>query len=187
MKKLLAVSLRTTVLAASLALVSACGDDNTQNPQPPTTTPPTAIAPLEARSNSTTTGTATFTEQNGKVTLKLDVAGATPGQHGAHIHQVGDCSAADATSAGGHWNPESHTHGAPGTGEQHLGDLGNITVGQDGKGTLTISMDEWKLGDGSTTDVVGKAVIIHADPDDFTTQPTGNSGGRVACGVIAKK
>ena len=186
MKKLFDVSLRTTVLAAALALVSACGDDNTPTPQPPAALP-TATAALEARSNSTTTGTATFTEENGKVTLKLEVAGATPGEHGTHIHQVGDCSAPDATSAGAHWNPETHNHGAPGTGEQHLGDLGNITVGADGKGTLTISMAAWKLGDGSTTDVVGKAVIVHANPDDFTTQPTVNSDGLVACGVIAKK
>lgn len=178
-------SLRTTVLAAALALVSACGDETTP-PTPPAELP-TATAALESRSSSTTTGTATFTEENGKVTLKLDVAGATPGQHGAHIHQTGDCSAADATSAGGHWNPSTHNHGAPTSTEQHLGDLGNITVGQDGKGTLTLSVAGWKLGDGSTSDVVGKAVIIHANPDDFTTQPTGNSGGRVACGVIAKK
>jgi Cu-Zn family superoxide dismutase len=185
MKKLFDVSLRTTVLAAALALVSACGDD-TAPPQPPATRP-TATAALEARSSSTTTGTATFTEENGKVTLKLDVAGATPGQHGAHIHQVGDCGADDASSAGGHWNPEGHNHGAPTAEDSHLGDLGNITVGQDGRGSLTISMADWKLGDGSTTDVVGKAVVIHASPDDLTSQPAGNSGARVACGVIQKK
>lgn len=184
MKNMFAVSLRTTVLAAALALVSACGDEKEETPPTP---PPTAAATLESRSSSTTTGTATFTDENGKVTLKLEVAGATPGQHGAHIHAVGDCSAPDATSAGGHWNPATHNHGSPEGGEQHLGDLGNITVGQDGKGTLTISMAGWKLGDSSTSDVVGKAVVIHANPDDFTTQPTGNSGGRVACGVIAKK
>ena len=183
MKKLFDFSLRTTVLAAALALVSACGEET-----PPVTPPtPTATANLESRSSSTTTGTATFTETNGKVSLTLTVAGATAGNHGAHLHEKGDCSAADATSAGAHWNPTTQNHGGPDATAHHLGDLGNITVGADGKGTLTISMADWKLGDGSTTDVVGKAVIIHANPDDLATQPTGNSGGRVACGVIAKK
>ncbi len=187
MKTMFAFGIRSAVLAASLTLV-ACGEEEKPQPQPV----PTAVATLEPRNvaaptNSTTAGTATFTEENGKVTLKLDVTGATPGQHGAHIHAVGDCSDALANNAGGHWNPDTMNHGSPDAPSHHIGDLGNITIGQDGKGSLTISMAAWKLGDGSMTDVVGKSVIIHANPDDFTTQPTGNSGPRVACGVIAKQ
>ncbi|HEX8437861.1 superoxide dismutase family protein [Archangium sp.] len=172
MKKLFDVSLRIPVLVAALALV-ACGEEQ-------------ATTQLESRSGSSTTGTATFTQDGDQVTLTLEVSGATPGKHGAHIHQLGDCSAADASSAGPHWNPASKTHGAPDT-NHHLGDLGNIEIGQDGKGRLTLSKKEWKLGDGSAEDVVGKAVVIHAGEDDLVTDPAGNSGGRVACGVIARK
>lgn len=173
MKNLFDVSLRATVLAAALALV-ACGSSQE------------ATANLESRSNSNTTGTATFTEDGDSVELVLEVSGATPGKHGAHIHQNGDCSAADASSAGGHWNPAGHSHGGT-SGDHHLGDLGNIEVGQDGKGKLTLSKKDWKIGDGSTGDVVGKAVVIHGGEDDLQTDPAGNSGPRVACGVIAKK
>jgi superoxide dismutase, Cu-Zn family len=173
MQKPFDVSLRTALLAAALALV-ACGEDKQATTQ------------LESRSGSTTTGTATFEEDGEQVTLTLEVSGATPGRHGAHIHENGDCSAADASSAGGHWNPATKTHGPPDA-NHHLGDLGNITIGQDGRGTLTLSKKEWKIGDGSAEDVVGKAVVIHANEDDLATDPAGNSGGRVACGVIARK
>jgi Cu-Zn family superoxide dismutase len=158
---------------AAVVLAAGCAEEKT------------ASANLESRSGSTVTGTATFTEGDEKVTVKLDVAGATPGKHGVHIHENGDCSAPDATSAGGHWNPSGVNHGAPEASPHHAGDMGNITVGADGKGTLTLSSEDWQLGTGAANDVVGKAVIIHAAEDDLTTQPTGNSGGRVACGVIA--
>jgi Cu-Zn family superoxide dismutase len=173
MKKPVDISLRTIILAAALTLV-ACGEDKQ------------AIATLESRSSSTTTGTATFTQDGDQVTLRLEVSGATPGKHGAHIHEKGDCSAADASSAGGHWNPTSKPHGTPDA-DHHMGDLGNIDIGEDGKGVLTLSRKEWKIGDGSANDVVGKAVIIHANQDDLATEPTGNSGGRVACGAITAK
>jgi Cu-Zn family superoxide dismutase len=173
MQKPFDVSVRITLLAATLALV-ACGEEQQATTQ------------LESRSGSTTAGTATFQEDGDQVTLTLEVSGATPGRHGAHIHEKGDCSAADASSAGGHWNPTSKTHGTPDA-NHHLGDLGNIEIGQDGRGRLTLSKKEWKIGDGSTEDVVGKAVVIHAGEDDLVTDPAGNSGGRVACGVIARK
>jgi superoxide dismutase, Cu-Zn family len=148
---------------------------------------------LVAKSGSTTTGMAVFSRGgDGKVTVTLTVMGATDGKHGVHLHQTGDCSAPDANSAGGHWNPEMHMHGDftdPST--THLGDFGNITV-TGGNGTLTKTNSEWTLGDGSATDVVGKALIVHADPDDLTTQANadagltpGNSGKRVSCGVVS--
>lgn len=168
MKKLL-------IAAAAAVALSACGKDAE------------ATANLESKSSSTVTGTASFKEDGDKVTLTLTVSGATAGTHGAHIHETGDCSAADATSAGGHWNPTTHNHGDPSASEHHLGDLGNITIGQDGKGTLTMTMADWKIGDGTAGDVVGKAVVIHSGTDDLTSQPSGASGSRVACGVITKK
>jgi Cu-Zn family superoxide dismutase len=166
-------SLRGPLLAAALAL-SACA--RTQ----------AAGTTLESKSGSTVTGSATFSEDGNQVTLKLNVMGASPGAHGAHIHELGDCSAVDASSAGAHWNPTTKVHGTPDP-EHHLGDLGNIQIGQDGRGSLTISKAQWTIGDGTSTDVVGKALVIHADEDDLKTDPAGASGARQACGVISKQ
>jgi superoxide dismutase, Cu-Zn family len=168
--------LRVSLMSAVLVL-AACGTGRS------------AIANLDSRSGSLTTGSATFTESGDKVTLSLEVAGATPGLHGAHIHQNGDCGAtidADAASAGGHWNPAGVSHGPADPGH-HLGDLGNIEIGQDGRGTLKVTKQAWKIGDGSAQDVVGKALVIHGGQDDLATDPAGNSGSRVACGVIGEK
>jgi Cu-Zn family superoxide dismutase len=143
-----------------------------------------ASAEIEAKSGNTTLhGTASFAEVRGEVVVTLEVEGAPPGDHGAHIHEIGDCSAADAMSAGEHWNPDDHAHGEPGT-TSHLGDLGNLSVDADGTGRLTLRSDKWTVGDGGDYDVVGKAIVIHANEDDLTTQPSGNSGGRIGCGVI---
>jgi Cu-Zn family superoxide dismutase len=145
-----------------------------------------ATANLESRSGSAVTGTVTFAEHKGKVTMKVAVAGLTPGVHAIHLHEKGDCSAPDATSAGGHWNPSSENHGKWGHAPFHHGDIGNLTADANGKAELTLTSDLWTIGDGKPSDVVGHAVIVHAKEDDFTTQPTGNAGGRVACGVIQK-
>lgn len=153
----------------------------------------TASATLASKSGSNVTGKATFTISGKLVTLTLEVSGAEPGQRGAHIHQTPDCSAVDGTSAGAHWNPANHVHGS-GTADagaiSHLGDLGNITIAGDGKGTLVISKPEWTLGDGAATDVIGHAVIVHKNTDDLVTNASdagpGMSGARLACGVIAK-
>jgi len=143
-----------------------------------------AVAKLESRSSSTVTGKAVFTVDGAKVNLVLTVAGATPGEHAAHLHATGDCSAADATSAMGHFNPTMMDHGLPAASPHHLGDLGNFTVAADGTGKLTFSAD-WSIGTGDPNDIVKKAVIVHAAPDDgVTQQPPGNAGARVACGVI---
>jgi Cu-Zn family superoxide dismutase len=177
MKTMFSVGIRcSAVLAAALTLVG-CGSE-TQATAP--------LAATEAVADNKTAGTATFTQQDDTVELVLEVTGATPGKHGAHIHENGDCGN-NATNAGGHWNPTTSNHGAPDAAAHHLGDLGNIEIGADGKGKLTISMKDWKIGDGSATDIVGKAVVIHGGEDDLTSQPAGNSGARVACGVIAKK
>jgi superoxide dismutase, Cu-Zn family len=145
----------------------------------------TASALIEARSdNKTLKGTLRIAKDGDTTKLTLKVTGAPPGTRGAHIHMTGDCSAADATSAGGHWNPAMAAHGKPGAAPSHLGDLGNFTVAEDGTGTLELTNPAWTIGDGAATDVVGKAIIVHGGVDDFTTQPTGNAGGRIGCGVI---
>lgn len=146
----------------------------------------TARATLEPRSDSNVTGTAEFVRRDdGQIELTLRIEGATPGTHASHLHEFGDCSAPDASSAGSHWNPTTHPHGEWGDdGGHHLGDLGNIEVGEDGTGELTMTTDRWEIGTGGMADIVGTAVIVHTSADDFETQPTGNAGGREACGVV---
>ena len=164
------------LLAASGSLLAACGSSGAS-----------AVATLESRSGSSTIGTATFSLDGSKVTMTLAASKLTAGVHAVHLHDVGDCSAADATSAGGHWNPTQMMHGNSAGGAHHAGDIGNLTAGADGSATLTFTTTEWTIGSGTTTDVIGHAVIIHEKVDDFTTQPTGNAGARQACGVITAK
>ncbi len=102
-----------------------------------------------------------------------------------HIHEKGDCSSGDGMSAGGHFNPTAKPHGNPGPAEHHAGDMPAVVADASGNATLQAELAPMSVGAG-VTDVVGKAVIVHKDADDYTTQPTGNSGARVACGVIRK-
>jgi Cu-Zn family superoxide dismutase len=148
--------------------------------------PADATAKLESKSDSKAMGTATFKVEGGKVHMKVEMTGLTPGEHAIHIHEKGDCSAPDASSAGGHWNPSGENHGKWGVAPFHHGDIGNLKADANGKATLSFSTDLWTVGDGKPSDIVGKAVVVHLKEDDFKTQPSGNAGGRVACGVIGK-
>ena len=144
-----------------------------------------ATAKMEAASGSNVTGEAKFTDQGGSVRFELTVENLTPGEHAVHLHEKGDCSAEDASSAGGHWNPTMKPHGKRGDGTSyHKGDIGNMNVGQDGKGTMTLTVQGWSIGGADSTNVVGKSVIVHEKADDFTSQPAGNAGARLSCGVI---
>jgi Cu-Zn family superoxide dismutase len=145
-----------------------------------------AEAKLESRSGSTASGTVTFTQHGAKVAMKVEMSGLTPGIHAIHLHDKGDCSAPDASSAGGHWNPTSENHGKWAHAPFHHGDIGNLVADAKGKAEMRMESELWTLGDGKPSDVIGHAVIVHDKEDDFTTQPTGNAGGRVACGVITK-
>jgi superoxide dismutase, Cu-Zn family len=118
------------------------------------------------------------------MTLQVSLQNTHSGVHAVHLHETGDCSAHDATSAGGQWNPTGVKHGAWGNSPFHLGDIGNLTVGEDGTGSLNLTSDRWSMGTGADNDLLGKAVIVHAKSDDFTTQPSGAAGDRIACGVI---
>jgi superoxide dismutase, Cu-Zn family len=150
----------------------------------------TAVATLQAKSASTVGGTATFTQSgNGEVKLSLTLTGAPVGERAVHIHEFGNCSAADGSSAGSHWNPATQNHGHLGTETaHHAGDIGNVTVAADGTASLTLTTSEWSVGegDGGTTDVVGKAVVVHNGTDDYLSQPTGDAGIRIGCGVIER-
>lgn len=147
-----------------------------------TTNAQMAICKLNPTEGSKVTGTVTFTKTADGVRIVADVEGLSKGKHGIHIHEFGDCSSKDGSSAGGHFNPHSKGHGAPDDAERHSGDMGNIEVDEDGKGRLEY-VDKTITLSGSDS-VVGKSVIVHANEDDLKTQPTGNAGGRLACGVI---
>ena len=142
---------------------------------------------FESKSNSTVSGTASFSEKNGTVTFIAKLAGLKPGIHAIHIHEKSDCSAADGSSAGGHWNPTFKKHGKLEDGEAHKGDIGNFTTDEFGNGSISFTTSEWCIGcDDKTKDIVGKSLIVHQGPDDYVSQPSGNSGARVACSAIIK-
>jgi superoxide dismutase, Cu-Zn family len=140
-----------------------------------------------SKSDSNVTGTAQFTEENGVVTFTAKISGLSPGEHAIHIHEKSDCSAADGSSAGGHWNPAFKKHGKWGDQEYHRGDIGNFTADEKGNGTVQFSTNEWCIGCADETEnIIGKGLIVHKGADDFTTQPAGNAGARQACSAIIK-
>ncbi|HZW62227.1 MAG TPA: superoxide dismutase family protein [Flavobacteriaceae bacterium] len=141
---------------------------------------------LEPKSGSNARGTVIFNQNDGEVYMTALFEGLTEGSHAIHIHESSDCSAPDGTSTGGHWNPTRSQHGKWGdeTG-YHRGDIGNFTVDASGNGSISFKTDEWCIGcDDPTKNIIGKAIIVHEGVDDFTTQPTGDAGGRVSCGGI---
>ena len=142
---------------------------------------------FESKSNSSVTGSASFIEKNGKVTFVAKIAGLKPGEHAIHIHEKSDCSAADASSAGGHWNPTFKKHGKWGDTECHKGDIGNFIADANGNGSITFKTDQWCIGcEDETKNILNKGLIVHKGADDFTSQPAGNAGARQACSAIIK-
>lgn len=145
-----------------------------------------ANATLSARSGSNVAGTLHVMPMGDGVHVTGVVSGLTPNKaHAFHIHEKGDCSANDASSAGGHFNPTSQPHGnALGGGAHHLGDQANLQADAGGTAQVDVHFSGVSLGGGAANDVMGKAIVVHADADDYTSQPSGNAGGRIACGVI---
>jgi superoxide dismutase, Cu-Zn family len=133
-------------------------------------------------------GKAVFDVSNGKVRMQLDLT--VPSKAGqsvaVHFHEHGDCSN-KGEMAHGHWNPTKTNHGEWGKGEFHVGDIGNIKLDASGKGSATIETDLWSIGGDSTRNILGKALIVHSGTDDYRTQPSGNSGSRIGCGVIQQR
>ena len=138
-----------------------------------------AIAVLSPTANSKVTGTVTFTKSRDGVKVVAEVRGLSPGNHGFHIHEFGDCSSPDATSAGSHYNPTNDPHAGHDAAKRHMGDLGNIEADASGTARMVVTDKKIKL-----SSIVGKVVIVHEKADDLKTQPTGDAGGRLACGVI---
>ncbi|HTA77879.1 MAG TPA: superoxide dismutase family protein [bacterium] len=146
------------------------------------TTPITAVAELSPTKGNTVHGEVKFIQKDGYVLIKAHVEGLTPGKHGFHIHEVGDCSAPDGSSAKGHFNPTHKDHGAPDAQDRHEGDLGNLNADANGVANYMRHDKVVQLSGDNT--IIGRSVIVHGGKDDYKTQPTGNSGARVACGVI---
>ena len=140
---------------------------------------------LASASGSLVSGKLALVPMGDGVHLRGEVGGLKPNStHGIHIHENGDCSAADASSAGGHFNPSTEAHGKVGTSTHHGGDMNNIVANADGVAQVDVHASGVVLGGDAANNAVGRAVIVHADPDDYTSQPSGNAGARVACGVI---
>jgi Cu-Zn family superoxide dismutase len=137
---------------------------------------------LSPASDSQAHGWVKFTQMNGYVRIEGEITGLTPGKHGFHVHEKGDCSAPDAASAGGHFNPTHMDHGGPANHDRHVGDLGNIKADNNGKAKFNFNDKIIQLA--GEESILDKSLILHADPDDLKTQPSGNSGKRIACGVI---
>ncbi len=150
--------------------------------------PRTLSVTMEPKSGSDAKGEVYFSEEDGKVKMEAKFSGLKPGTHAIHLHESSDCSAADASSAGGHWNPTHEKHGKWGDSDgYHKGDIGNFEADNDGNGSITFDTDEWCIGCGDTNkDIIGKSVIVHAGADDFKSQPSGDAGSRVACGGVIR-
>ena len=148
---------------------------------------PSATAKLEPTRGNTAAGTLTFVQWGEVVKVSGSISGLKPGaEHGFHVHEKGDCSSGDGLSAGGHFNPGGKPHGHHGMGEHHTGDLPSVKADASGVAAIHFESRTIRVG-GSANDIVGKGLIVHRDPDDFTTQPTGNAGPRMACAVITAK
>jgi Cu-Zn family superoxide dismutase len=175
MKKLLAVS-----IAAALAAGCASMRD-----MMPMSGKSTATANLEPTTGNTARGTVTFTQDGDEVRVRATVSGLKPNaEHGFHVHEKGDCSSGDGMSAGGHYNPAGNPHG-PQNAPHHAGDMPSLRADAYGNASATFELKAVSVG-GPNADLVGKGLIVHRDPDDYKTQPTGNAGARIACAVITK-
>lgn len=188
--------MRPTTLLPLLAasLLAACASTPPAREAPPGPTPVMqgsqstarrAVVHLTAASGTLVSGTLTLVPRGRMLHLTGDIGGLAAGSsHGFHIHQTGDCSAADASSAGGHFNPTGALHGKPETGVHHAGDIDNLVADAAGVAHVDTLLHGVSLGGGAPDDIAGRAIVVHAAPDDYRSQPAGNSGARVACGVI---
>ena len=165
-------------LAVAAALAAGCASMGLSNK-------PAAVANLESTTGNSTRGTVTFTQDGDEVRVRASVSGLKPGaEHGFHVHEKGDCSSGDGMSAGGHFNPAGNPHGAQ-RGDHHAGDMPNLVADAYGNATASFELKGVAVGSGAA-DLVGKGLIVHRDPDDYRTQPTGNAGPRLACAVIRR-
>src|SRR5690606_9888006 len=154
-------------------------------PAPAASTVASATANLASASGSLVSGRLSIVPMGDGVHVTGDIGGLQGGgSHGFHIHEKGDCSAVDASSAGGHFNPAAQPHGRAGQGPHHAGDNDNLVADAQGVAHVDAHFAGVTLGGGAANDILGRAIVVHASPDDYSSQPSGNAGARVACGVI---
>lgn len=181
--------MRLAVVPIVLAL-AACGTTPPERPAAPPPPPAVstaqqAVAVLASASGSRVSGRLEIAPMGDGVHIAGEVGGLRPlGRFGFHVHERGDCSAVDASSAGGHFNPAAAAHGRAGHGAHHAGDMDNIEADAEGVARVNVHLRGVTLGGGAANDIAGRAVIVHADPDDYQSQPTGNAGARLACGLV---
>ena len=169
--------MRTMLLASAMMALAGCASMHMG-------APPGAVASLEPTTGNNVRGSVAFTQDGDEVRVRATVSGLPPGsEHGFHIHDKGDCSSGDGMSAGGHFNPGGQPHG-PQSGAHHAGDMPSLVADAYGNANASFELKGVKVGGGGPTDVIGHGLIVHKDPDDFKTQPTGNAGARLACAVI---
>ena len=173
------------LLCATMAFVTACSRNDDQPANNETGTQPPPGAALK-KSDGTDAGMVTLSEDGNGVTIKVEAAGLEPGPHGLHLHTVGRCDGPKFDSAGPHWNPTGKQHGRDNPDGAHLGDLANLDVGENGRGTTTFLVGGATLAGAQNPllDLDGAALVIHAKPDDYKTDPSGASGDRIACAIL---
>lgn len=173
---------KTLLILTGGVLLTSCGSMKKKSAMTETNSDRMMTNTIMAKSGTATQGTVNFKQENGMVTMDMNAYKLKPGTHAVHIHEFGDCSAADGTSTGGHWNPAKDDHGKWGAEHFHMGDIGNLVADNKGVARLIFKTDKWCVGcSDESKNIVGKSIIIHAGKDDFKTQPTGNAGGRVGC------
>src|SRR6201993_1797172 len=175
-------SFRASIIALIFLLAPGFSAQS-QTPAEKPAAPLKAVAVLHPTAGSKVSGTVTFTEEADGVKVRAEITGLTPGNHGFHVHEFGDCSAADASSAGAHFNPTNQPHAGPDAAARHEGDMGNIEADASGNAKLDYVDHQISLTNDAKS-AIGRSVVVHAKPDDLKTQPSGDSGARIACGVI---
>ncbi|HEY0333613.1 MAG TPA: superoxide dismutase family protein [Stenotrophomonas sp.] len=183
--------LRSLALTGVVCALAACGSTPPKAPLPPLPPVPAtpsvakAEAALASASGSIVSGRVVLLPVPQGVRITGTVGGLRAGgSFGFHVHERGDCGAVDASSAGGHFNPTAAPHGRSGGGPHHLGDMDNLIADGEGVVHMDSVLGGVSLGGGAGNDILGRALIVHADPDDYRSQPSGNAGARLACGVI---
>jgi Cu-Zn family superoxide dismutase len=166
-------------------LLAAGFSAQSQTPAEKPSGPLKAVAVLHPTAGSKVSGTVTFIEVADGVQVRVEMTGLAPGNHGFHVHEFGDCSAADANSAGAHFNPTNNPHAGPDAVARHVGDMGNVEADASGKATLEYVDHQISLTNDQRS-VIGRSVVVHAKADDLKSQPSGDSGARVACGVVGR-
>lgn len=198
MKKAVNLKLASLSLFILSSVLLACNNESTQSAEidstgvkseePANSTLIAEAAITATKPDTAVSGTARFTQDGDKVKLEINITVPPLANRSVavHIHEHGDCGDAGKNTHG-HWNPGAKQHGKWGEGDFHLGDIGNVTLDAEGKGSLTLDTDLWSIGGDANKDILGKAIIVHSGVDDYKTQPTGNAGSRVGCGLIEKK